>query len=302
MRENTVYSLRENRPRPSRPIRKTAAQDVIAMNPHTPQSADIPALVQGELTLIGGLNERLFRLLAAIAATGSITKAAREVGMSYKGAWELIERANNLSPELLVDSATGGRAGGGTQLTTAGQELLNLFIRLQEEHRAFLERLNRELAANPNLQFLHKRFNMKASARNQLFGSVKEVVPGTVNSEVIISLKGGDELVAAVTHKSVETLEIAAGKEVVALVKAPHIIVVKDFGGYRLSARNQLSGAVERVLKGAVNAEVVIKLAGGDAIAATITNESVDTLGLQEGETATAVFKAGAVIVGVAEK
>lgn len=141
---------------------------------------------------------------------------------------------------------------------------------------------------------------MKASARNQLTGTIKEVVTGAVNSELIIALKGGDELVASVTNKSVETLGIASGKDVLALIKAPQILVVTDFGGYKLSARNQLTGTVDQVKKGSVNSEVVIKLAGGDSIAATITNESVDALGLKAGESATAVFKAGAVIVGVA--
>ena len=267
----------------------------------TLDSADIPTLVQGELTLIGGLNEKLFRLLAAIADSGSISQAARRVGMSYKGAWEVIDRANNLSPEILVDSATGGRAGGGTRLTQAGMELLNLYSGLLEEHRFFLDRVNRELAANPKLRFLHKRFNMKASARNQLFGSVKDIVHGAVNSEIIIALKGGNELVASVTHKSVETLGIAIGKEVVALIKAPHIVLVKDFGGYCLSARNQMAGSVDRIQKGAISSDIVIKLDGGDAIAATITNESVEALGLVEGDKATAVFKANAVILGVAE-
>lgn len=268
---------------------------------HPPQHAlSTPALVQGDITLIGGLNEKLFRLLEAIATTGSITKAAREVGMSYKGAWELIDRANNLSPEILVDSAIGGRAGGGTRLTPAGAELLDLFCKLQERHHAFLDQINGELAANPRLHFLRGRFDMKASARNHLFGTVKAVVPGTVDSEVVIALKGGDELVASVTSASVGSLGIAVGQDVLALVKAPQIILVKDFEGYRLSARNQLTGIVERVQKGAVNADVVLKLAGGDCIAATITNDSVESLGLREGEAATAVFKADAVIVGVA--
>jgi molybdate transport system regulatory protein len=86
----------------------------------------------------------------------------------------------------------------------------------------------------------------------------------------------------------------------VALVKAPLVVVVTDTGGYRLSARNQLTGTISNVHKGGVNAEVVIDLAGGDTIAATVTNESVDNLGLAVGKTATAVFKAGTVILGVA--
>ncbi len=86
-----------------------------------------------------------------------------------------------------------------------------------------------------------------------------------------------------------------------ALIKAPQIIIVTDFGGYRLSARNQLKGIITDVKLGAVNAEVDIKLEGGELIAATVTNDSVETLGLYKGQTATAVFKAGVVILAVAD-
>jgi molybdate transport system regulatory protein len=260
-----------------------------------------PELVEGELRLIGGLNEKFFRLLAAIDRIGSINRAAKAVGLSYKGAWEIIERANNLSPRVLVATAIGGRHGGGTQLTPAGRELLGLFQRMQEEHRHFLDRLNRQLADNPDLYYLFRRLIMKASARNQLFGKVTSVRAGATHAEVEVSLKGGDTLCASVTNPSVDALGLEVGKDVLALVKAPLVMVVKDFGGYRLSARNQLQGTVTRVHKGAVNAEVVIQLPGGDSIAASITNDSVDALGLKDGDTATAVFKAGAVILGVAE-
>lgn len=267
------------------------------MNP--PQ---VPALVEGELRLIGGLNEKFFRLLAAIDRIGSINRAAKSCGLSYKGAWEIIERANNLSPRVLVETATGGRHGGGTRLTSAGKALLDLFQAMQEEHRHFLERLDRRLADNPDFYYLLRRLIMKASARNQLYGKVTTVHAGGVYSEVVVGIKGGDTLVAMITNESVAKLGIAPGVDVIALIKAPMVIVVKDFGGYRLSARNQLKGTVTRVQKGAVTSEVVIGLPGGDAIAASITNESVDALGLKDGDTATALFKAGSVILGVAEK
>lgn len=260
-----------------------------------------PELVEGELRLIGGLNEKFFRLLAAIDRIGSINRAAKAVGLSYKGAWEIVERANNLSPRVLVETAIGGRHGGGTRLTPTGRELLNLFQRMQEEHRRFLDRLNRQLADNPDLYYLFRRLIMKASARNQLFGKVTDIHAGGVYSEVFVGLKGGDSLVASITNESVASLGIAPGADVIALIKAPLVIVVKDFGGYRLSARNQLQGTVTRVHKGAVNAEVVVQLPGGDSIAASITNDSVDALGLKDGDTATAVFKCGSVILGVAE-
>lgn len=142
---------------------------------------------------------------------------------------------------------------------------------------------------------------MKASARNQFTGIVSEVLIGAVNAEVHVVLKGGETIVATITKESSERLAIKTGLKVIALVKAPQIIIVSDFGGYRLSARNQLKGSVTQVKPGAVNTEVDIELSGGEQIAATVTNDSVDTLGLRRGQPVTAVFKAGAVILAVAD-
>jgi len=57
---------------------------------------------------------------------------------------------------------------------------------------------------------------------------------------------------------------------------------------------------VSGIQKGAVNTEVAIALPGGDTLTATVTCDSIENLGLVEGGTATAVFKAGSVILGVA--
>ncbi|MEC4749425.1 TOBE domain-containing protein [Methylomicrobium sp. Wu6] len=142
---------------------------------------------------------------------------------------------------------------------------------------------------------------MKVSARNQFKGTVSEVRPGSVYTEVLIRLKGGDTIVAMITKESAETLAIATGKEVIAMIKAPHVIIVTDFGGYRISARNQLHGTVTQVKPGAINSEVDVELSGGEKVAATVTNESVETLELCPGQLATAVFKAGSVILAVAD-
>jgi molybdate transport system regulatory protein len=140
---------------------------------------------------------------------------------------------------------------------------------------------------------------MKTSARNQFTGTVSDVVIGAVNAEVHVSLKGGDTIVASITKESTEKLAIKTGIEVIALVKAPQVIIVTDFGGYRISARNQLQGTITEIKPGAVNTEVDIELTGGEKVAATVTNDSVEALGLRKGQSATAVFKAGAVILAV---
>jgi len=141
---------------------------------------------------------------------------------------------------------------------------------------------------------------MKASARNQFAGTVSDVRVGAVYAEVDVALTGGETIVASITKESVDTLAIKNGVKVIALVKAPQIIIVTDFGGYQLSARNQLKGLVTQVKPGAVNSEIDIDLRGGEQVTATVTNDSVETLGLRKGQEATAVFKAGAVILAIA--
>ena len=66
----------------------------------------------------------------------------------------------------------------------------------------------------------------------------------------------------------------------------------------KISARNIFSGTVEKIVKGAVNAEVVLLLSGGNRIVAIITNGSVDNLELKEGLNAYAIIKASSIIIG----
>jgi molybdopterin-binding protein len=69
----------------------------------------------------------------------------------------------------------------------------------------------------------------------------------------------------------------------------------------KLSARNSLKGVVKQINLGAVNAEVVIELAGGERIVSIVTKGAVQSLGLTEGQAAYAIIKASAVMLGVDE-
>ena len=67
----------------------------------------------------------------------------------------------------------------------------------------------------------------------------------------------------------------------------------------RLSARNQLKGTISKITSGPVNVEVILILEGGQQIAAVITNQSVNALGLTEGGIAYGVIKASSILIGV---
>ena len=140
---------------------------------------------------------------------------------------------------------------------------------------------------------------MKISARNQFSGTVCDVQIGAVNAQVSVQLAGDQQIIAAITKESAENLEIEVGKSVIAFVNATQIILVTDFAGYTLTARNQLLGTVKQVQRGVVNAEVDIELIGGQSITATVTNESAENLELQEGVNVSVVFKAGSVILAI---
>jgi molybdate transport system regulatory protein len=248
---------------------------------------------------LGGTNR--VELLAAIAALGSITSAAKRVGLSYKAAWDAIDTMNNLAGEPLVQRSTGGKGGGGTRLTARGAQLVANFTMIEQVHNDFLERLNHQAGSVADDLALFTRFKMRTSARNQFFGTVSRVTQGAVNDEIELEIAGGQKIVAIVTRESAENLVLAPGRQAFALIKSSSVIVMTAGEDARLSARNQLEGRVTRLMRGAVNSEVVIELGGGGNVAATITNESVDALALAEGAAATALFKASSVILGVPE-
>lgn len=69
---------------------------------------------------------------------------------------------------------------------------------------------------------------MKLSARNVLEGTVKAVHHGAVNSEIVIELPGGSEIVSIITKSSAETLDLAVGKQVYAVIKASNVMIAVD--------------------------------------------------------------------------
>jgi molybdate transport system regulatory protein len=140
---------------------------------------------------------------------------------------------------------------------------------------------------------------MKISARNVLEGKVKDVTKGAVNAQVTLVLDGGEQIISVITNSSADLLGLETGKSAYAIVKANEVIVGKGIDGSKLSARNVLAGEVTSTHDGAVNSEVEIKLNGGTTVVASITRESVRTLGLKQGDKVSAIVKASNVLVGV---
>ena len=139
---------------------------------------------------------------------------------------------------------------------------------------------------------------MKISARNQVKGTVKYIREGAVNGIVVVCRGNHNGLKADITMESIKDLGLEEGKECYAVVKATNIMfATQKIEG--ISARNQIEGTIVAIEEGAVNGHVVIEDADGMKICGSITNESIDDLGLKVGNTAVAIIKATDVMIAI---
>ncbi|MCH9659454.1 MAG: winged helix-turn-helix domain-containing protein [Bacteroidetes bacterium] len=90
----------------------------------------------GDKVLIG---EGRLKLLKAIDAEGSLSKAAKSIGMSYKKAWNLMDAVNKSAKEAVVTKTIGGEKGGGTVITPYGKKLIEAFETINKNCWAFLD-------------------------------------------------------------------------------------------------------------------------------------------------------------------
>ena len=269
-----------------------------------------PPSLQGKLTVdtaMGAfLGDTRIKLLEAIAEHGSISQAAKAVPLSYKAAWDAIDAMNNLAPEPLVVRTTGGKHGGGTELTQYGHRLIGFYRALEQEYQDAVTRLSErmdEVAGSDVVDFRRflRRMSMKSSARNQFAGPIIEIKQSVVDCEVRIQLDDNLDLTAIITRESAENLGLKIGREVTAFVKSSSILLMLDANA-RTSARNRYCGKVSNIHEGPVNTEVSITLPGGrHIVTAVITHESLEKLELKVGSTACAVFKASSVFLAVIE-
>jgi molybdate transport system regulatory protein len=247
-----------------------------------------------------GIGYDRIRLLEAIDAYGSLSAAARNVGLTYKAVWDAVAAINNLAERPLVVGRIGGRAGGGASLTEDGRRFLRSVQFMQYELRRLAQRLGPEFGKDIVLPALSWRFLMRTSARNMLLCKVAEVKRGAVNAEIILDVSDDLRLVAIITEESVKTLELKRGMEVFALIKSSFVLLAPEGEIGRISARNIFSGTVARREDGAVNSEIILDIGSGKTLAAIITMESARSLDFKVGDRASALIKASHIILAIA--
>ncbi|KFI26560.1 ModE family transcriptional regulator [Haematobacter missouriensis] len=179
------------------------------------------------------------RLLEAIGREGSISAAARSIGLSYKAAWSRVSALNTLAGRPLVASQRGGAEGGGASLTPEGIGFVEAFRRLEAETADAVRRLFSD-PASPVLEkgHVHGGF-FRTSARNALPGVVIDVEDGPLNALVRLRIAGGQVVEAAITRASLLELGLFPGRRALTLIKAPlvHLLSPGESGSNRLLGR-----------------------------------------------------------------
>ncbi|MCL9649154.1 molybdenum-dependent transcriptional regulator [Pantoea agglomerans] len=256
--------------------------------------------MEAELSLHIRLQQKLFadprriELLKRVQQTGSISQGAKLAGISYKSAWDAINEMNQMADETLVERATGGKGGGGATLTRYGERLIQLFQLMEQIQQKAFDALQKDTLPLDSLLAAIARFSLQTSARNQLFGTVVSNDAQQVVQHLLIQLADGVTLLnVALTQRSADRLQLAAGKEVLVLIKAPWIRISRDAA----QDDNQLAATVSAIEPGEQMSEVLMKLASGETLCATLSNDQLQQLRLQPGDAVIASFNAEHAIV-----
>jgi molybdate transport system regulatory protein len=247
-----------------------------------------------------GAGDRRIEVLRGIAATGSISQAARETGISYKAAWQAIDILTNLAGVPLVRRAVGGAGGGGAALTAQGERLLELAQALdaarREVHARWLAAGTGPDGGDPDdgtglvtadarpadaTAATLSRLALRTSMRNQLPATVEHLETTGRIVRVVMRLDGraADHAAARITRESAELLGLRPGLPVIALCKATAVRIERrtparagtrgqSIPGTAGSADdpagiNHLEGIVAGATRGEGGDELAVALAGG---------------------------------------
>ncbi len=232
----------------------------------------------------GFIGKGRVELLKNIQIYGSISKAAKQMKMSYKAAWDSVDIMNKLSQEPLVTKVTGGVGGGGTVITTYAKEIISAYDELMNLHETYLKNMS-------NL-FDGLVINLKNEKPvfSKLEGRITNILSKNETCEIEITLASEQKLITIVSTEFLEKRELTLHKSVKLLIETSTIVITKNVNSN--SARNSLKGVVEKINDDGINTFLSIRCGEKNLIDAKITNSSYKNLEIKINDTIFAQFKA----------
>jgi molybdate transport system regulatory protein len=145
--------------------------------------------------------------------------------------------------------------------------------------------------------FLEKESRRKTSARNTFFGKISAIQQGDIQAKVELVTIGGDQVTALITNNSLDRLGLKPGMLITAEVKAPMVVLQKGAVDPKCSAENRFQGIIERIIRGKVTTEYVVKIADGTELCSLVTSESSRRLDISENDPVWAIFNSFSVVL-----
>lgn len=232
----------------------------------------------------GFIGKGRIELLQNIQIYGSISKAAKEMKMSYKAAWDSVDIMNKLSNKPLVTKVTGGKGGGGTVITAYAKELIKAYQEVSSLYRNYFETLSDSFNAN----LLDDKFEEPVFCR--LSGIICDKKNVNETYELSIKLACNQTLTSVESKRFVMEKSLEINDEVNFLIETNNITLTKDINNN--SARNVLEGKVINISDDGISATITIDCGAKDIIYSKITTSSYKKLDIKIADTLYASFKA----------
>ena len=156
-------------------------------------------------------------MLEAVRARNSLTKAAKDLHVSYRHLWASIRKMEAIAGEKLVVTAHGGRGGGGeARLTERALQLLKEYNRVS----GGIEKIAED-------EGFWEALGVRLSVRNRLKGTIRRVDTEGVASKVVVEVGSPGTVTALITAEAAKDLQLKPGDHVVALIKATEVMITK---------------------------------------------------------------------------
>lgn len=145
--------------------------------------------------------------------------------------------------------------------------------------------------------FMEKESARKTSARNSFFGKIRTLQKGDIQTLVKLVTISGLSVTTFITNDSLQRLGLKVGKLITAEVKAPWVMLQKSVNPPDCSADNIFSGNVEKITRGKINTEFIVRISDGTEVCSIVTSESGRRLALVEGDEVWALFNSYSVVL-----
>ncbi|MEI7738040.1 MAG: LysR family transcriptional regulator [Betaproteobacteria bacterium] len=247
-----------------------------------------------EAALSEETTDKRIEILQSIRQFGSISQAARQVGVSYKAAWQAVDTLSNLAGVPLLDKLVGGAGGGGARLSLAGENLLLAAHSMQKARgEAFkkMESIGHEQSPMLALKGLHIRTSM----RNQLPCDLLSLSAKHGALRAGLRLSNGVRIFGLITKESAQLLGLKKGMGLLALFKATAVRVAPVFA--KTQGFNVLSASIVRAPAKGLAGEVSLSI--GQEL--NVVGFCAFTKGLAIGSKAMLMFEESSLVIALPE-